>query len=164
MNYGLYLFVLTVCYGITLIHYYFRGHYYAMRVRVALSSIIYRKVWIFVTVCFVSYPNLVYCIVVMRSLDYWIPTDCFYLFSPQIKITFILGSTFIPKVSKWNFIWKVGQFTVKRCTPILFVDIFASIVDCSRNDNYFYVHFISWNSMGWGIRCCHHSSICTNSE
>lgn len=44
VRYGIYFFVLTVSYGITLIQYVYYGYYYAMRVRVALSSLIYRKV------------------------------------------------------------------------------------------------------------------------
>lgn len=42
--YGTCLFALMVCYGITLLHYLFKGMHYSMKIRVALSSVIYRKV------------------------------------------------------------------------------------------------------------------------
>lgn len=40
---GVFLFILTMTYGIGLIQYGYHGFYYAMRVRVAISSLIYRK-------------------------------------------------------------------------------------------------------------------------
>ncbi|XP_031639826.1 multidrug resistance-associated protein 4-like, partial [Contarinia nasturtii] len=43
LMYGSIFFVLTVCYGIALLHYLYRGMCCSMKLRVALSSIIYRK-------------------------------------------------------------------------------------------------------------------------
>lgn len=44
IKYASYFFALTIFYGIAMLHFSFNGFYYAMRVRVALSSVIYRKV------------------------------------------------------------------------------------------------------------------------
>lgn len=43
-KYGILMFAFTVCYGIGLLHHVYYGQYFAMRIRVALSSLIYRKV------------------------------------------------------------------------------------------------------------------------
>lgn len=46
IKYGAAFVVLTVFYGITLLHYLFCGLHYSMKIRVAISSLIYRKVCI----------------------------------------------------------------------------------------------------------------------
>lgn len=42
--YGTSIFVITIFAGICLLHYFFLGFCYGMRVRVAMCSLIYRKV------------------------------------------------------------------------------------------------------------------------
>lgn len=44
IKYGLYVLILTICYGVGFLHYFYYGAYYAMKIRIALSSLIYRKV------------------------------------------------------------------------------------------------------------------------
>lgn len=43
-KYGILMFAFTVCYGMGFLHIVYYGQYFAMRIRVALSSLIYRKV------------------------------------------------------------------------------------------------------------------------
>lgn len=44
MIYGILMFTANLCYGISVNFHFFYGFYYAMKIRVALSSLIYRKV------------------------------------------------------------------------------------------------------------------------
>lgn len=44
LQYGTSIFVITVVAGIIMLHYFFLGFCYGMRVRVAMCSLIYRKV------------------------------------------------------------------------------------------------------------------------
>lgn len=44
LNYGTAIFVVTVVLGICAMHYTFLGSYYGTRIRVAICSLIYRKV------------------------------------------------------------------------------------------------------------------------
>lgn len=44
LKYGTTIFVITILAGIVLLHYFFLGFCYGMRVRVAMCSLIYRKV------------------------------------------------------------------------------------------------------------------------
>lgn len=44
LNYGTSIFVMTVVLGIFAMHYTFLGSYYGTRIRVAICSLIYRKV------------------------------------------------------------------------------------------------------------------------
>lgn len=44
LKYGTTIFVITIVAGIIMLHYFFLGFCYGMRVRVAMCSLIYRKV------------------------------------------------------------------------------------------------------------------------
>lgn len=44
IKYGIAIFMLTVTYGVSFIHYFYYSEYYAMKIRVALTGVIYRKV------------------------------------------------------------------------------------------------------------------------
>lgn len=43
-TYGIAIFALTMSGGMGFLHYYYYGSYYALKIRVALSSLIFRKV------------------------------------------------------------------------------------------------------------------------
>lgn len=47
-KYGILMFVFTVCSGMGFLNIVYYGQYFAMRIRVALSSLIYRKVFFFI--------------------------------------------------------------------------------------------------------------------
>lgn len=45
LNSGTTIYIITIIAGIIMLHYYFLGYCYGMRVRVAMCSLIYRKVY-----------------------------------------------------------------------------------------------------------------------
>lgn len=44
LKYGTIIFIITIVAGVIMLHYFFLGFVYGMRVRVAMCSLIYRKV------------------------------------------------------------------------------------------------------------------------
>lgn len=127
VQYGTAIFVVTVISSLGTIHYYFHALHYAMKVRVAICSLIYRQV----------------CFIVVFLLSKYHP-----FYTPNSFLC-ILGFAIVTKGINGNGTRKIGQFAVKWCKPIRchFRGI-TFIVGISAIDDYRCLYSMDRDSMG----------------
>lgn len=137
LTYGTAILVITIFSGICLLHYFYFGFYYGTRVRVAVCSLIYRKV------------NAL----ILYKVHELIPI----LLIRKNCISLTVVAPIIAKSLEWYGAGKISQFIIEWCESLRnCIGCNASVMDITAHDRHRNVHFVEGNEMGgnvWPVNC-----------